>query len=464
MSELIEMLTTKKNKAEELYKSLGELLEGKYKELEDEKRKYLPKFGEKLDEKGINEYLERLTKAVKNPIRSRRKRSLIELGVIGIENVKDEIFDDDSIEETIQILKELRSYERLFKILSREVSSAIVQEDISNINSWLVDIRNNIENLKKVEEVKSRSVKEYCLRNYIKKELDVYGIYEIKEKVIKIEDTLNLHIKQEEISLINEIDTFIGDIKEFGEEFKGQCKDLNDARGKVKSFKNGLEEEFKQIKKEIDFWHQLFPDAYVPEIKNISSLRDKLGELKEKCKRRYNSFTLLEQIYKQNLEEEIENPREFASKIENVISYFPNLEIKNEEDFNTIEKVYNSIEWLKEIKYQNIEELCKELTFENIEEFFRKVNQIKEDYKRLKEDLKAYERILGVGEEQSDAYPLLKQKIDEYRDKLRGDIGEGFESLLSFLKGKTENIKVDKQTLKNFIKTVRPILKEALKI
>jgi len=291
-----------------------------------------------------------------------------------------------------------------------------------------------------------------------------WNLHEIKKKAIKIEDTLNLHIKQEEISLIDEIDTFIGDIKEFGEEFKGQCKDLNDARGKVKSFKNGLEEKLKQIKKEIDFWHQLFPDAYVPEIKNISSLRDTLGELKEKCKRRYNSFTLLERIYKQNLEEEIENPREFASKIENVISYFPNLEIKNKEDFNTIEKVYNSIEWLKEIKYQNIEKLCKELTFENIEEFFRKINQIKEDYKRLKEDLKAYELILGVGEEQSDAYLLLKRKIDEYRDKLRGDIGEGFESLLSFLKGKTENIKVDEQTLKNFIKAVRPILKEALKI
>ncbi len=60
---------------------------------------------------------------------------------------------------------------------------------------------------------------------------------------------------------------------------------------------------------------------------------------------------------------------------------------------------------------------------------------------------------------------LLTQKIDEYRNKLQNRIGKEFESLIKFVKGETEEIETDKeQTLKNFIKIIRPILKEALKI
>ncbi|OYT28495.1 MAG: hypothetical protein B6U95_04010 [Thermofilum sp. ex4484_82] len=464
MAELLEILTMKVNKANELCKILTELMEKEFKKLSNEEKESLPRFSGKFDEKSLNEYIKELIRAIRNPIRFRRKKALIELGITGIENVKDEVFDNDDIEDTIQILQKLKSYERLFKILSPKIPSLLIQNSISNVNSQLEDIRNNIESLKKIEDIRSESVKDYCIRNFVSGELNIYEIDKLKGKVMTIEKTLNLQIKQEEIALIDEVYTLINDVKEYGKEFKKQCENLSDAKEGLKSFKDKLEEKYKQIKKELDFWHILCPEEYVPEIKNIDTLMNKLGELKRKCKEKYKSFSVLEQIYNRNLDEEIEDLRGFADKLEKIIYYFPDLEIRNKEDLNTVGKTYFSIEWLEKIKYPDVEELSKKFTFENINSFFEKVSRIKEEYGHLKEDLKAYQRILGIEEEQIDEYPLLKQKIDEYRNELRSSIGEGFESLIKFLKEEIEDIEVDEQTLKNFIKTVKPILKEALRI
>ncbi|MGB9856396.1 MAG: hypothetical protein ACPLKS_07675, partial [Caldisericum exile] len=226
MTELIEILTTKLSNADKLYSSLIEI-EKDIQKLDVEERKSLPKFRGRLDEKSLSRYLEGTTREVKNPIRFKRRNALIELAIAGIENVKDEVFDDDNIEKTIQILRELKSYERLFKILSPKIPSLIVQYSISNVNLQLESARNNIESLKKIEEIRSEGVKDYCLRKYINGELEIYQINEIKGKVVEIEETLNLSIKEKEISLIDEVYKLINDVKEYGKKFEEQCSDLN---------------------------------------------------------------------------------------------------------------------------------------------------------------------------------------------------------------------------------------------
>ena len=219
MTELIEILNAKLNRAQELCKNLIEI-ESRFKKLEDSEKQSLPKFKERFDEKSLSKYLEGLQQEVRNPIRFRRKRALAELGISGIEKVNVEIFDDENIDETIQILKEIQEYDRLFKIVSFEISSWIIQNPIDVLNSQLKGIRDNIERLRKLEEIKSEDVKDYILQKYINRELYIYQIDEFKEKILKIENVLNLSIKESEIRLINSVYELINEIEEFVGKFE----------------------------------------------------------------------------------------------------------------------------------------------------------------------------------------------------------------------------------------------------
>jgi len=467
MTELIEILNAKLNRAQELCKNLIEI-ESRFKKLEDSEKQSLPKFKERFDEKSLSKYLEGLQQEVRNPIRFRRKRALAELGISGIEKVNVEIFDDENIDETIQILKEIQEYDRLFKIVSFEISSWIIQNPIDVLNSQLKGIRDNIERLRKLEEIKSEDVKDYILQKYINREIDIYQIDEFKEKILKIENVLNLSIKESEIrlinsvyELINEIEEFIGNSDSLFE--REQYSNLSDAKEGLEKIKEDLKQRYEKIRDEINFWQRLCPE-YVPKSKNIDILTNKLEELKRKCKERYKSFAVLEQLYNQKLYDKVKNLEEFALNLDEVISYFPDIRIKSENDIDTVKEIHNQLSWLKEIKYPQIEELFMGLTFENTKNFFNKVEEIKEEYDRLKEDLSTYQRILGKEEEQIKDFPSLKQKVDEYKTDLQKKIGIGFESLIRFLKGETEDIDANAETLINFIKTVKPLLKEVLRV
>ncbi len=469
MDELLETLTMKLSKASDLCANL-EKIENEFKKLDEEERKALPKFRGKLDEESLNKYLKKLTQAVKNPIRFKRKKELRKLGITGIDNVRDEVFDNDDIEETIKIMVELKSYERLFKVLSHKFTSLLIKSSINSLNKQLEGIRSDIESLKKIEEIKSEDVKDYILRKYINEyneEFRIYQINEIIKKVIEVERALNLQIKQDEISLIDDVYKLINDVRVYGRNLSMECVDLHCARSILKNLKYDLEQEYKQTKKEINFWRELCLEVYVQETKDINILIEKLDELKKKCKEDFASFIILKQIYSQNLSEEIEEAetlKEFANKLNKVISYITNIEIKNRKDLQTVREVSDSIEWLEKIEYPDVKELFEGFMLENISIFFEKMSKIKEEYEHLKEYSKLYQRILRVKKEQIDAYPLLRQGIDEYRNDLQKKIGAESDSIIRFLRGETENIEADEQTLKSFIEVAKPFLKEVLEI
>lgn len=275
---------------------------------------------------------------------------------------------------------------------------------------------------------------------------------------------LNLLIKESEIQLINSVYELINEIEEFIGKFeREQYSNLRDAKEGLEKIKEDLRQRYEKIRDEIDFWRKLSPE-YVPESKNINILTNKLEKLKRKCKERYKSFAVLEQLYNQKLYDRVENLEEFALNLDEIISYFPDMRIKSENDIDTVKEIHNQLSWLKEIKYPQIEELFMGLTFENTKNFFNKVEEIKEEYDRLKEDLSTYQRILGKEEEQIKDFPSLKQKVEEYKTDLQKRIGIGFESLIRFLKGETEDIDANAETLINFIKTVKPLLKEVLRV
>lgn len=459
----MEILTTKLNKAEELSNRLNEI-KNSLRKLKDNEKLGLPKFKGRFDEKSLNIYLEDLARAIKNPIRFRRKKALSELGIAGVENISDEIFDDDNIDETISILKEIQSYNRLFKILSSEIPFWIIQNSISYVNSLLQDIRNNLGKLKNIEEIKSEDVKDYILRKYVNREFSLFQINEFKAKVLKIEKVLNLPIRESEISLIDSVYELINKIEEFGGEFEDRYLSLNNAKHRLEELKRDLLQEYEKIISEIDFWNRLCPEIYVSKSKDIKVLRKELQKLKSEC-RKYNSFKVLEQIYSQKMHNKIKDLRVFAYKLDKVFSYFPDIRVRKEEDIDTIEKLYDGISWLEKIEYPKITELFKNLPFENAKNFLHEFEEIKKEYEYLKKNLSIYQRILGIEEEeQIDKYPLLTQKIYEYRNELQNKIGERFESIIAFLREEKETLETDEETLRNFIKVIKPLLKEVLKI
>ena len=459
----MEILTAKLSKAEELCNRLNEI-KNSLRKLEDNEKLGLPKFKSRFDEKSLSIYLEELTRAIKNPIRFRRKMALSELGIAGIENVSDEVFDDDNIDETIQILKEIQSYSRLLKILSSEISSWIIQNSIISVNSQLQDIRDNLEKLKDIEEISSEDVKDYILRKYVNREFSLYQINEFKARILKIEKVLNLSIRESEISLIDSVYKLINEIEEFGGEFKDQYLSLNNAKHKLEELRKDLIQEYEKIISEINFWNKLCPEVYVSKSKDIKVLRRELQKLKSEC-RKYHSFKVLEQIYSQKMNNKIKDLRVFAYKLDKVFSYFPDIRVIKEEDIDTIEKLYDGISWLEKIEYPKITKLFKNLPFEKAKNFLHKFEEIKKEYEYLKKNLSIYQRILGIQEEeQIDKYPLLTQKIYEYRNELQNKIGERFESIIAFLREEKETLETDEETLRNFIKVIKPLLKEVLKI
>lgn len=458
---LRDVLISKKDAAEKLSSKLDEVLKDVEK-LENSQRESLPKFKGQFEEAKINSYLDELCKAAKCPIRFRRRQALSELK-IGVERVREEVFDDDSVEETINMLTELSEQARLYGTVSKRVSSLLFQESFSSINRRLSTIKKELPILKQnFEGIEGEDIKGYLIEQYVTESIDILGIQDISSKIIKIEDALNLTPNKDEFPLVEEVCNLLEDIGTFGEKFGETCENLTQANERLKKFGEQLGEELKQIKNEINYWRQL-EEIYIPETKDINQLKGKLREIESRCKESFKSFQCLEQIYSNNLHEDIAL-KELAAKLEAIFPYFEDLNLNSKEDIKRVEEVYDCKAKLDEIKYENIEELLKDISFAEIESFVEKTRQIREEYKTLKKDCDVYQRILEIDEELPVAYPELKIKVEKYKEELITRIGKDFETLIKFLRDETSVLNVDKRTLENFIKQSKPFIREGLKL
>ena len=61
-------------------------------------------------------------------------------------------------------------------------------------------------------------------------------------------------------------------------------------------------------------------------------------------------------------------------------------------------------------------------------------------------------------------YYELKQKLEGYKKELQEKMGNDFEEIIEFLKGNINDFDVNKETLKNFIIYIRPLIKEVLDV
>lgn len=301
------------------------------------------------------------------------------------------------------------------------------------------------------------------VEQYIDERIDIQKIQGISSKIAGIENALNLTFNRDEFSLIEEVYSLLEHVQKLGRELSEPCRDLTGAKDGLMSLIQQIEGEYKQIKNEIDYWHQLLPEIYIPEIKDTSQLKEKLREIKNKCKGKYKSFHYLEQLYGNNLYGVVPL-KEFVVKLETIFPYFEDLDLDSRGDIEKVEKVYDCIMKLKEIWRENIDELVKNVNFAKIDRFVERTTQIEEEYRNLRKDCEVYESILEIDEEMPTTYPELKSRIEKYKSKSISRLGKDFESLIRFLRDETPELNVDKQTLENFIKHIKPLIKEVLRL
>ena len=461
MNELSEILISKIGIMNGFNDELDEILNA-FEKLGSEEKENLPKFREKFEEKKIKSYLDDLERAVKNPIRFRRKKMLKGLE-INVESMRDEVFDDDEIEETVNLLAELSKQKLLYNTLSKKLPSWIVQDSFKSTNERLGVIKAKspilIENVGKVG---GDSLKNYLIEQYIDGNVDILEIQDISDKIAKIDSTLNLTVNRGDYHIINDVYKLLEDVKKFGEIFNNPCKDLPEAKENLEDFLKKLESEFSQIKDELDYWHQLY-EVYIPETEDINQLREKLKEIKNKCKENYKSILCVEELYRNHFYEGI-NLKEFVSKLEIVFTYFKDLNLGSKSDIGKVEEVYGFIVKLEKIWYEDIEELSKDISFAQSEVFIKKATDILEEYENLKREWKMYQKILKIEEEIPTKYPEFKIKVKEYKNKSVEHLGKDFENLIKFLRDESLELNVDKPTLENFIKLIKPLIKKELEL
>lgn len=461
MNELSEILISKIGIMNGFNDEVDEILND-FEKLGSEERESLPKFREKFEEKKIKSYLGDLERAVKNPIRFRRKKMLKGLK-INVENMRDEVFDDDEIEETVNLLTELSKQKLLYNTLSKKLPSRIVQDSFKSINERLGVIKAEspilIENVGKIG---GDSLKNYLIEQYIDGNVDILEIQDISDKIAKIESTLNLTVNREDYHIINDVYKLLEDVEKFGEIFDKPCKNLLETKENLEDFLKKLESECSQLQDKLEYWNQLH-EVYIPETKDINQLREKLKEIKNKCRENYNSIHCLEQLYRNHFYEGI-NLIEFVVKLEAVFTYFKDLNFDSKSVIEKVEEVYGFIVKLKKIEYENIKKLSKDVSFAKPEGFINDATGILEEYEKLKREWRMYQKILKIEEEIPIKYPELKIKVKEYKNKSIEHLGKDFENLIKFLRDEDLELNVDKPTLENFIKRIKPLIRKELEL
>ncbi|EHP89534.1 hypothetical protein [Methanotorris formicicus] len=458
-----DMLTIKIEEINKTKLKIEKLLETCYSHLSEEDKENLPKFGGRLTKKNIDDYFNKLSQSIKNPIRYKRKNKLKNLG-IRISNIRDDFFDDNKIDETINLLNEIKKYERLFNIISNKLPFKFLDDEnnIESINLWLGDIVENIDNLERWEEkIKSKELLDKLLEKYVDRNISIEEFKEIAENIQRIEKKFGIKIKKDEINLINKINEILDEVEEYGVDTENlDCSSLSELKEELDNFKKQLENKCNEIKEEIKFWKQVLYGKieYLPE-KNLDELNNKLNDIKEETKTEFGDvYLVLENLYRNQYF--IPNIYEFSCKLKTVAKYFDNINIENENDVDKIENVYNAIKYLEKINHK-----ISKMNFKEVDEFLSKYENIKSEYENMRKDILYYQKILNREDETiPENYYELKQKLENYKKELQTKIGNDFEVIIKFLKGELDDFDANKETLKNFIIYLKPLVKEVLNL
>lgn len=477
---LISILDIKISEIEELTNKLRKIKK-KIAQLEDKEKAYLPTFDfkkQRFTRANLEDYLRKLDEAVKKPIRFRRKEKLRGLGVRNLDKLSNEIFDEDEMERTIELLDELKkAYDRLFNIISRRIVGWITEKGVDGVNSWLQEkIISYVSELKKLEDLRSDDIKDYLLELYLEQG-ELSNLKELYGEVKRVESIFaNITIGRNDIKIVKEINELLSDIEEFGvgndeDIFREHIRSetLNGIRDDLKKLKAYLEERRNELEREIDYWCK-FVGRYKPETNNIKQLKQFLDEIKNECKEKHLSYYILEKIYRKGIYSNIDDINDFSKKADLIVEKLGNLQIR-EIDMDTIkliEDAYYYLKFLEDIEYP-YEELIKDSINTSremktiLKYFIEKAKEIEAEYNLLKRRLKVYQKILG---EKTDAskYLELKNIVDEYRKRITEVLGKDFENIIRFLLDEEKELRADLNSLSKFLIKIKPLLKEVLGI
>jgi hypothetical protein len=462
MNNLNDVLTLKISRVQTFNDELTSI-QHSIEKLDDRDREALPIFRGKFSESEVTAYLEELRAAAKNPLRSKRKKALTELG-ISIGRINDDLFDNDNIDQTINLLNELVKEEFLFTAITKKCPSWIVKESFASVNAQLRDIKAHASALKEsTQKIKSKDLRDYLIEQYVDGNTDILSLQSISAEIVKLENALGITVNKDEfeLQLVDEVHKLLGEVEDFGKPFT-PCRNLVEAKENLEKQLKALRKEFDDYKSELDYWSQLY-EVYVPKGMDINLLRQKLEEAKNECETRYKSIHCLEQVYQNSLYSGVEL-KDFANKLETIFGYVKDITLGSINNIKEVERIYEHLMKLEKIGYKDIEGIFQEISFANAEDFVKRVNKLSAEYESLKKEWEMYQRLLESIEPMPADYPGLKVEVEKYKNEAIISLGKDFENIVRFLRDETLELNVDKLTLENFIKCIKPQIKEVLKL
>jgi hypothetical protein len=456
-----DILVTKKDLVNEYNQELDNILLVTAK-LMDDQRENLPKFGSEFEEEKLKSYIENLDKASKDPIRFKRKEILSKLK-IGVQKMNEEFFDDDHLDEIIVVLTNLSTIGEWYDIIANNVSASILQETFIKILTHLTRIQTETTMITStLDQLKVGETKRCLFREYIAETRDMDGIQDACSKIVKIENDLGLEVIKDELNLVDDVFGLLGVLEPYGKPFTESLTDLKHTKERIEKTIEQFNNKYRSTIKEIEYW-KLLNDIYIPGTRNLKVLEEKLDEIRTACKASYKSFSLIEQIYTNDLQQGI-NIKEIAAQIETIYHYVNHITIGNVKDIETINKWFEYKGKLENIGYPNIETILSTYEYSKIEDFFSRTLAIMEKYENLQKEYQLYCKILEKQIVIPVNYTELLKSVDECKNALIKEIGKDFEVLIEYIKSEAEDINVNQKTLEKFIKRTRPLIREVLRL
>lgn len=456
-----DVLITKKA-ALNTYKEKLEIILVQASKLKDDERKSLPKFNGEFQQDKLEAYLQYLDKASKDPIRFQRKNSLSKLK-INVDKIKEELLDDNQIDEIVNILTELSKQNGTYPIIAEKISVSILQQSFADVCNWLKIVQKELTQVvTQLSQLKSEDTREFLFRGYIGGNNGFAETYKYCVSVSKLEGALNLKVTKEDLILVDEVNKLLEKFGAFNKQRNESYNSLKQAKEILTKDIEQLERQYQAIIKEIGYWKLIY-DVFLPDTKDINLLTEKVSEIKGKCAENYKSFKLLEQVFTKGLYDNIDL-KVLSNQVETVNNYIKDIEIGSAGDIEKIQKVYACKSQLENIGYPETTSLLQAYDYMHVEDLFSKSGVILDEYNKLIKECQLFCKILEQKDEIPGNYLQLKDKADNLKSELINDIGKDFEVLIEFLKSDAEDVNIDKKTLENFIKRMRPLIREAIRL
>lgn len=189
----------------------------------------LPKFKDRLTERDLSTYLQKLEKSARDPEIQRRISKMGELGILNYENISGHFFQEDEMDTIIKNLESLHIYTNLYGVLSPKLVSFIASSDLSTVNeslSSLIDLSSQVE--ENCQKIPDKDLRTSLLNNILQEQFsDSRTPSEMLSNmsvIVKVQQFVSADLKLHEYSKIERANELLNDLEGVEIDVGGETK------------------------------------------------------------------------------------------------------------------------------------------------------------------------------------------------------------------------------------------------